>query len=331
MKNLVEVQGLTVAYRVAREGLFGNTWLRAVDRVSLTVREGESLGIAGETGSGKTSLARAIAMLEPAHEGSIIVDGHIVTGASVRELRELRPQVQMVFQDSAGSLDPRRRVGVSVAEPLRVSRAFRSKLAERRVVVDLFSAVGLDSSLMSSYPHEMSGGQRQRIGIARAISTHPRLVVCDEPTSGLDVSAQGHVVNLLRDIGGEWQITYAIVSHSLAILRLLCDRIVVLYCGKVMEAGPTRDLCEFPKHPYSKLLVAASLDRSAKESDSAEGHIARLGDMPSPLDPPSGCRFRQQCPLYAELGGPEVCVTTEPPLASHGAGREVACHFAEAD
>jgi oligopeptide/dipeptide ABC transporter ATP-binding protein len=292
--------------------------VHAVDGVSFEIGVGETLGLVGETGCGKSTVARLVTRLLEPTSGRIVVGGSDVTHWSRRKLRPLRRDVQIVFQDPYSSLNPRRRVGSIVEAPLRAHR-LGSREERRRRVGEVLRLVGLDPAHADRFPHEFSGGQRQRIGIARALVTNPRLVVADEPVSALDVSIQAQVLNLVDDLRQEFRLALLFISHDVSVVRHVSDRIAVMYLGKIVEVAPTERLFSAPAHPYTAALLAAV--PLARVGGERRVYVRAIGEPPSPLDPPSGCRFRTRCP-YAQ----QVCADVEPPLEARG-GSLVACHF----
>ena len=294
--------------------------IRAVDGVSFEISAGETLGLVGESGCGKSSLGRAVVGLVRATAGSIRLDGKEVAGLDRRAMRPYRATVQMIFQDPYASLNPRLPVGRIIEEPLLVHR--RGERAERRAkVAHLMQRVGLRPDWIDRHPHEFSGGQRQRIGIARALALEPRLLICDEPVSALDVSVQAQVVNLLVDLQRELGLAYLFISHDLSILRYLADRVLVMYLGKIVEVAARREVWSRPLHPYTHGLIEA-VPLSDPEAARTTRRRRLAGELPSPLDPPSGCGFRTRCPHAAA-----VCSDREPALRRVAGDRQVACHL----
>ncbi len=307
-------------------------WVYAVDGVSLTINRGETLGLVGESGSGKTTTGRAIVRINQPTAGKVSLDGEDLLALGGGELRRRRRKFQMVFQDPYSSLDPRQTVGSILAEPLATHNLAQGK-ARRDRVEELLRLVGLDPAFVQRYPHEFSGGQRQRIGIARALAVEPELIVCDEPISALDVSIQAQVINLLERLQGEFGLTYLFIAHDLAVVRHIADRVAVMYLGKIVELATSEELYRRPLHPYTTALLSAVPVPDAR-IEKARRRIVLKGDIPSPANPPSGCRFHTRCWLRERLGNPEICVTTEP-LLEHAEGTTTelqhvaACHFAK--
>jgi peptide/nickel transport system ATP-binding protein len=299
--------------------------VRAVDDVSFSIAEGETLGLVGESGCGKTTAARCVLRAHEPTSGEILfrtLDEHIVDLArlSSGQLRPIRPQIQMIFQDPYGSLNPRMPIVDIIGEPLLVNGVTnRAQRVER--VAELLRLVGLREEFMQRFPHAFSGGQRQRIGIARALALHPRLVVADEPVSALDVSVQAQILNLLLDLQRDLHLTYLFIAHNLAVVKHICDRVAVMYVGKIVEMAPTQDLFTAPKHPYTAALLAAVPvpDPRHKTSD-----VELKGDVPSPANPPSGCYFHPRCPHAVD-----ICRTQAPALREIASGHTVSCHRAE--
>jgi peptide/nickel transport system ATP-binding protein len=294
--------------------------LRAVDEVSLEVRAGETLGIVGESGCGKSTLGRCLVRLTDITSGSVTFDGHDITGLSRRRLRPVRRHLQLVFQDPYASLNPRRRVGDILSEPLQIHR-FGDRQAIAARVQELLEVVGLSPSHIDRFPHEFSGGQRQRVGIARALAMNPRLIVADEPVSALDVSIQAQVLNLFADLQDEFALTYVFIAHDLGVVRHVSTRIAVMYLGEIVETAAADPLYSRPAHPYTEALLSAAPHVEDQEF-AAQERILLTGDVPNPVNKPSGCPFRTRCP-YAQ----DVCAEEHPPLAEVAPGRYVACHF----
>ena len=316
---LLEAVALSKTYAVGR----GRT-LRAVDAVSLRVERGETVGLVGESGCGKSTLGRCLLRLQTVSDGAVRFAGEDITSASMRTLRPLRARMQMVFQDPVASLNPRRRVGDLIAEPLRVHRLPDGRSRNPREVAarvsELLDLVGLRADQMQRYPHEFSGGQRQRIGIARALALGPELIVADEPVSALDVSVQAQVVNLLMDLQERLGLTMLFIAHDLAVVRQVATRVAVMYLGSIVETGPTEEVFAQPAHHYTAALLAAVPQAFHALRKTAAPPLS--GELPSPLDPPDGCRFHTRCPR-AEAR----CRSDRPQLTQMGTLRGVACHF----
>lgn len=300
--------------------------VHAVDDVSFELYRGETLGLVGESGSGKSTVARCITRLYDLTSGRVIFDGDDVSTLSAKRLRAYRPRMQIVFQDPFSSLNPRRRIGSIIAEPLVVHHVAEGEALRRRVK-QLMTLVGLNPEHFNRFPAQFSGGQRQRIGVARALALQPDLVVCDEPVSALDISIRAQIVNLLADLQSELGLTYLFISHDLSVVRHVSDRIAVMYMGKIIEIAPKAELFERPRHPYtSALLQAAPVPGPAERR---KRPVPAPGDVPSPIDPPSGCRFRTRCPRAKPL-----CAQEEPalvPRMGDGNSHMNACHFPLAD
>ena len=294
MPTLLEVVELKKHFPVRR-----GVWQRAVgtvyavDDVSFQITRGETLGLVGESGCGKTTIARTVVRLSSPTAGRILFEGRDLEGLSTRELRKVRPKMQMIFQDPYSSLNPRMNVGRLIGEPL-LEHTNANKIERREKISELMNIVGLDPGFMRRYPHEFSGGQRQRIGIARALALNPDLVICDEPISALDVSIQGQIVNLLEDVQDEFGLTYLFISHDLGMIRHMCDRVAVMYLGKIAEIGSGDDIYLRAQHPYTKALLSSVPRPNPK---SRRERMVLSGEIPSPTEPPTGCRFSTRCPL----------------------------------
>jgi oligopeptide/dipeptide ABC transporter ATP-binding protein len=320
-RPLLEVEHLAQWFPVKRGVLVDRTvgHVHAVDDVTFTLREGETLGLVGESGCGKTTLSRTVMRLLDPTEGMIRFRGQDITRASRRALRPLRREFQMVFQDPFASLNPRKRIGQILAAPLAIAGVGRAEAAQRGA--DLLERVGLQREHLSRFPHEFSGGQRQRVGIARALAVDPRLIVLDEPVSALDVSVQAQIVNLLDDLQDDFGLTYVFVAHDLSVVRHVSDRIAVMYLGKIMELSPSEELYRKPIHPYTAALLSAIPIPDPRENRRRE-RIVVGGEPPSPVEPPSGCVFHTRCPRARER-----CRVEVPPLTEYGSGHTAACHF----
>jgi oligopeptide/dipeptide ABC transporter ATP-binding protein len=293
--------------------------IHAVDDVSFAVRRGETFGLVGESGCGKTTLGQTIIRLYEPTDGNIIFNGANLSRLPSGKLRPIRRDIQMIFQDPSASLDPRMTVGSVISEPLNIA-GIGSKSERREKVQELLKVVGLNAYFSNRYPHEFSGGQRQRIGIARALALNPQLVICDEPVSALDVSIQAQVLNLLKQLQRQFNLTYLFIAHNLAVVAHISDRIGVMYLGKLVEVGLSKAITESPKHPYTQALISAI---PIPEPGRARNRIILEGDVPSPANPPSGCRFHPRCPIAQPN-----CAEVEPPLEDKGEGHLVACHYA---
>jgi oligopeptide transport system ATP-binding protein len=327
--DLLEVRDLKVWFPITegmiRERHVGD--VRAVDGVSFTRRKGETLGLVGESGCGKSTTGRAIVRLYKPTGGTITFDGQDVTDVEGAALRKLRRRFQMIFQDPYASLDPRMTAGGIIGEPLEV-HGVGSKAERRERVRELLATVGLNPDYGVRYPHEFSGGQRQRIGVARALALNPDLIVADEPISALDVSIQAQVINLLEKLQGRLGLTYLFIAHDLSVVRHISDRIAVMYLGRIVELAPSRELNSRPLHPYSVALLSAVPIPDPKV-ERRRRRIILKGDVPSPVNPPSGCHFHTRCWLRERLGNPERCSAEVPVLRELSTGHEVSCHFAE--
>ena len=318
---ILEVRGLVKHFRLRSSVFARPRVVQAIDDVDLTVARGEIVGVVGESGCGKSTFARTLVRLYRPDRGSIRFDGHELAGAAEATIRPLRRRMQMVFQDPYASLDPRMTVEASLAEPLHFHRLAVAGPGVRRRVDELLGVVGLGSNARSRYPHEFSGGQRQRISIARALATEPDLIVADEPLSALDVNIQAQIVNLLIDLRAEFGLTYLFISHDLAVVRHICDRVMVLHMGQVAEIAPAEQLFAEPLHPYTRYLISAQPALSLRRAQHSRQHLS--GEPASMVNPPSGCRFRTRCPLAQP-----VCAERPPPVQEYRPGHLAACHFA---
>src|SRR5438067_355486 len=316
---LVEVRSLKKYFPI-RKGLLQREvgHVHAVDDVTFGVREGETLGLVGESGCGKSTLGRTIVRLLEPTEGEVLFQGKDISRIGTRSLRPLRREMQMIFQDPYASLNPRKRVGSIIGTPLKIHGIERSE--RRKRVQELLETVGLSPEHYNRFPHEFSGGQRQRIGVARALALRPKLVVADEPVSALDVSIQAQMINLLDELQDEFRLTYLFIAHDLGVVRHVSDRIAVMYLGKLVELSPAEELYSRPIMPYTEALLSAVPIPDPDLSEQRE-RIVLEGDVPSPIDPPSGCRFHPRCRYMTE-----ICKEVEPPLTDYGNGHLAACH-----
>ncbi len=321
--ELLSVESVEKHFPVTRGIIFQKevASVKAVDGVTFTVQQGETLGVVGESGCGKSTLARCIMRLLDPTAGSIVFDGRDITNLSRRDMRPIRREMMMIFQDPYASLNPRKRVGFIVAEALQVHKLGTDAEIKRRVQ-ELLEVVGLNPEHYNRFPHEFSGGQRQRIGVARALAVNPKLIVCDEPVSALDVSVQAQILNLLSDLQKDFGLTYVFIAHDLNVVRHISDRVMVMYLGKIAEVANRDDLYVAPKHPYTGALLSA-VPIPNPELGRARRPIVLEGDVPSPINPPSGCHFHPRCPRFH----PGHCDVDEPPLYPMGDRHVAACHY----
>jgi oligopeptide/dipeptide ABC transporter ATP-binding protein len=320
---LVEVRDLVKHFAVTRGVIFQRQIgaVHAVDSVSFDVMRGETFGLVGETGCGKSTTARLVMRLLEPTSGTVRFDGRDISHLSRRHLKPLRREMQLIFQDPYSSLNPRKTVGAIISEPFAIHGLEKGRAQRRKAVQELMEQVGLNPEHYNRYPHEFSGGQRQRIGVARALALKPKLVIADEPVSALDVSIQAQILNLLRDLQRDLGLTLILIAHDLSVVRHMCDRIAVMYLGKIVELAANEQLYDHPRHPYTGALLSAV--------PIADPHLAHArqsavppGDVPSPTNPPPACRFHPRCPKVQE-----ICSQVEPPLEAKGGGTLAACHF----
>jgi peptide/nickel transport system ATP-binding protein/oligopeptide transport system ATP-binding protein len=322
-ENLVEVRDLVKHFPITR-GIIRQKQVgavRAVDGISFDVKQGEALGIVGETGCGKSTTARLLNRLLDPTSGSIKVQGQEIAGLSRKQLKPLRSQIQMIFQDPYSSLNPRKTVGAIISEPFIIHNQKEGKGERKQAVQDLMEQVGLNPEHFNRYPHEFSGGQRQRIGVARALALQPKMIIADEPVSALDVSIQAQILNLLRDLQREFDLTLVLISHDLSVVRHMCDRVAVMYLGKIVEIAEGDVLYNHPRHPYTGALLSAVPVPDPALAERKQRAVPG-GDVPSPTNPPPACRFHTRCPKMQQ-----VCAEQEPLLESKGEGDLAACHF----
>ena len=323
---LLSVTKLTKRFPVGGRGLLGKPrgWLEAVSEVSFDLERGQSLGLVGESGCGKSTTARAIIGLHRATSGSVQLDGQELTGLSRKAWLPYRRRMQMIFQDPYASLDPRQTVASILAEPLAIHKLAKPRERKLRALA-LLEAVGLNPRHVNRYPHEFSGGQRQRIGIARALALEPDILICDEPVSALDVSIQAQIINLLKDLQQRFDLAYLFIAHDLAVVRHLCDEVCVMYLGRVVERAPRAELFDDPQHPYTRALLSA-VPLADPELEAERRRIVLEGDVPSPTNPPTGCAFHPRCADRERVAG-NRCATERPALEARATGRVHACHL----
>lgn len=322
MTDIVRVSDLHVHFPVKSRGVFPRTigQVKAVDGLSLRIGSGETLGLVGESGCGKSTTGRAVLRLLPITSGRVEIEGTDITNLSRRQLRPMRREAQMIFQDPFTALNPRHTVGSIIAAPFTIQKV-NPPGGVREAVRELMDRVGLNPEHVNRYPNEFSGGQRQRIGIARAIALHPRLIVCDEPVSALDVSIQAQILNLLSSLQEEFGVSYLFIAHDLAVVRHIAQRVAVMYLGRIVETASREDLYAHPRHPYTFALMSA-VPIPDPRAQAQRQRIVLSGDPPSPVDPPSGCTFHTRCFIAQDR-----CRTEAPALRNMGDGHEVACHF----
>lgn len=323
-KELLKVEGLKQHFPI-KGGMLGRTvnHVKAVDGISFEVYEGETVSIVGESGCGKSTTGRAILRLEEPTEGTVQFEGVELTSLSKKDMRAKRKDLQIIFQDPYASINPRQTVADILNEAMTIQHSV-PKNKRRQRIIELLETVGLNEYQADRYPHEFSGGQRQRIGIARALAVDPKLIICDEAVSALDVSIQAQVLNLLEELQEKYNLTYLFISHDLGVVRHISDRVIVMYLGKIVEIGEREEIFERPKHPYTKALLSAI---PVPDPTYEKTHIALKGDVPSPIDPPTGCRFHTRCPFATEK-----CKEVEPLLERHGSMDDshlAACHYVE--
>ena len=320
-ENLLEVQGLKMHFPIS-EGFFFNknvSLVKAVDGINFSIKRGETLGLVGESGCGKTTTGRCILQLEKATEGKIVFEGQDLTQLDSSELSPLRQKIQVIFQDPYSSLNPRLKIGDTISEPMKVHNIQPDPKLRNKRVAELLNICGLPSVMADRYPHEMSGGQRQRVGIARALSLNPEFIICDEAVSALDVSIQAQVINLLEDLREEFNLTYLFIAHDLSVVRHLCQKVAVMYLGKIVEMADCDELYDNPQHPYTKALLNA-VPVPDPEVEKNREHNIMTGEVPSPINPPSGCVFHPRCSLAVES-----CKSNIPLLEDKRAGHFVGC------
>ncbi|ANU14588.1 ABC transporter ATP-binding protein [Planococcus halocryophilus] len=320
-KVLLEVSNLKQYFSVKKDSIFQpKAYVKAVDDISFVVNEGETLSIVGESGCGKSTTGRAILRLDEPTDGKVLYAGKNIVDLTKQEMRELRGDLQVIFQDPFASLNPRQTVKQILREAMTIQKSVEKQLQHDRMI-ELLNLVGLPGEALNRYPHEFSGGQRQRIGIARALAVDPKLIICDEAVSALDVSIQAQILNLLKKLQKQFKLTYLFISHDLSVVRYISDRVMVMYLGKIVEISDKKDLFEVPLHPYTKALLSSiPVPNPAVKNE----RILLKGDVPSPINPPSGCRFHTRCPFATDR-----CKSEEPALRELRSNHFVSCHYAE--
>ncbi len=318
---LLEVTNLKKHFPISEGILFSKnvSLVKAIDGISFTISKGETLGLVGESGCGKTTTGRCILQLEKPTEGRILFDGRDLTEMDASTLAPLRQKIQVIFQDPYSSLNPRLKIGDTIAEPMKVHQVESDAISRRKRVTELLDICGLPSRMADRYPHEMSGGQRQRVGIARALSLRPEFIICDEAVSALDVSIQAQIINLLEDLREEFKLTYLFIAHDLSVVRHLCHKVAVMYLGKIVELSDCDELYDNPKHPYTQALLTA-VPVPDPEVEKNREHSIMSGEVPSPINPPPGCVFHPRCSIAVPN-----CRSEVPDLNDKGAGHWVAC------
>ncbi len=314
---LVQVQNLKMYFQTEGSYSFTKKYIKAVDDVSFELFKGETFGLVGESGCGKSTLGRTMLGLYKPNAGKVMFEGEDIFTLNNKSMKDMRKKMQLIFQDPSASLNPRKTIADILNEPFHIHQV-GTKIERKEKINDLLDKVGLSNYHLSRYPHEMSGGQKQRVGIARALALNPKLIICDEPVSALDVSIQAQVINLLEDLQKEYDLTYLFISHNLSVVHHICDRVGVMYLGKLVETGNHEDIYRNTQHPYAKALISAI---PHTDPDNPIERILLKGDVPSPANPPAGCRFHTRCPQATGL-----CAQVEPPLKEVFAGHFAACH-----
>ncbi len=326
-ENLLEVQDLKVYFPIASGIGTQRGAIKAVDGVNFSMKKGETLGLVGESGCGKSTTGRAILQLLPVTSGKIFFQGENLNSLSLNQIRQRRANMQMIFQDPFSSLDPRYTISQVIAEPLKNFR-FGSQKAMQNRISELLELVGMNPAYANRFPHEFSGGQRQRIGIARSLALNPSLVIADEPVSALDVSVQAQVLNLMEDLQKKLSLTFLFIAHNLSVVRHISSRVAVMYLGRIVEMTDSKSLYAMPLHPYTEALLSA-IPIPDPVLELKRERIVLKGDLPSPANPPAGCHFHTRCPRAAAMGNPEICRTEAPQLLEKSSNHLAACHFAD--